>query len=182
MMILRSLSPLVYVLMSITLFLHMAIAIDRTFKYVHRPDDSCPRFLLISTDNQGFGDQLEHYIFYLHLAYLVGATVVLDDTAFTSVAKHHKGYQDYKNAAIFLGVNFNMNYSVLMTKYPILIKRQISYSDALRFNISTSDCHLLMTSSLYRFVHITIEYRQDLNSYFNYNYQLSQCYSTWKLV
>jgi hypothetical protein len=74
-------------------------------------DVGCPIYFLCNTGHEGFGDQLEHYVYCSYCAKLLNATVVLD--GFHGGPSHHHGTGEYREVAslLGLGLDFNLNWS-----------------------------------------------------------------------
>jgi hypothetical protein len=62
----------------------------------------CPRVIACRTDNGGFGDQLEHFVYCMQAALDMNATVMLDDMSF--LESGHKGAEEYLEASGLLGI------------------------------------------------------------------------------
>lgn len=73
-------------------------------------DPICPRVVRCSVGRQGFGDQLEQYIYCVRRAIVLNGTVVLSPDAFgrkpLAGKMKHSGFHDYFESAKLLGVRF----------------------------------------------------------------------------
>lgn len=110
-------------------------------------DENCPRFVLAETCTEGFGDQLEHFIYAMYIAKLLNGTVVTD--GFARGPLRHSGTTEYaKVAEELLGIDLHIMRE-LMTRYKPR-KHTVSYDQALEmFNKSTSTpCNTLIISDI----------------------------------
>ena len=81
---------------------------------------SCPKFVLASLGGGGLGDQLEHYLYYMYLAKLLDATLVVD--GFVSgnnlAGGLHSGSNEYGWIAEHLfGINMKFNATYVRALY-----------------------------------------------------------------
>ena len=81
---------------------------------------SCPKFVLASLGGGGIGDQLEHYLYYMYLAKLLDATLVVD--GFVSgnnlLGGLHSGSNEYSWIAEHLfGINMKFNATYVRSVY-----------------------------------------------------------------
>jgi hypothetical protein len=123
---------------------------------------SCPRFVLAELGGGGLGDQLEHYVYYLYLAKLMEATMVVDgfvQGGFDLQHRMHAGATEYAwIAEHLLGVNTRWNVSYVKATYRPT-ERAVSYDDAVAAKKHEAEggppsahylaCNTLMTSNIY---------------------------------
>jgi hypothetical protein len=69
-------------------------------------NQTCPRFFLCNTGSSGLGDQLEHYVYCLYVAKLLGATMIVN--GFQQGPASHHGHGEYRQVADLLGVDFGL--------------------------------------------------------------------------
>lgn len=68
-------------------------------------NSSCPIFILAKSGDQGLGDQLEHFIFSMNVAKLLGGTIIIDDTTNSFSYSWHKGGEEYRKIFSLLGIH-----------------------------------------------------------------------------
>ena len=77
---------------------------------------SCPKFVLANLGFEGIGDQLTRYLYFLYLAKLLDATLVVN--AQNMVSGPHHGATDYRWVAEHLfGINMKFNASYVRSVY-----------------------------------------------------------------
>lgn len=122
---------------------------------------SCARFVLAELGAQGLGDQLEHYVYYLYIAKILEATLVVDGfvTGFTLNNKVHSGAAEYAwIAEHLLNIPTKLNASYIRSIYHP-IEKKINYDEvvgAKRTEIEGRKaaaeylpCNTMVTSSIY---------------------------------
>lgn len=83
--------------------------------FQHSINFSCPRIVFVDTSNQGFGDRMEHYIFYMGIANLLRLPISFDGifTSYVRPAGHsnhkHSGFYDYGMLSSFFELNTTYN-------------------------------------------------------------------------
>ena len=70
----------------------------------------CPRIVLCETGASGLGDQLERWVFCLHVAQMLNATLALHSDSFRH-SHGHTGSGEYRQAAKLLSIQFKFNES-----------------------------------------------------------------------
>ena len=82
---------------------------------------SCPKFVLAELGSAGMGDQLEHYLYYLYLAKLLDATLVVDgfmNGGFYNTNALHSGSTEYRWVAEHLfGIPMKWNATYVRSVY-----------------------------------------------------------------
>lgn len=76
-------------------------------------DPDCPNLITVNTGKQGFGDQLERYIFALNLAKILNGTLLLRNS-FETGPSRHKGHEEYAELAAMLGIDASMTYGTMI--------------------------------------------------------------------
>ena len=71
----------------------------------------CPRIVLCETGRSGLGDQLERWVFCLHVSQMLNATLALHSESY-SHSHGHIGVSEYRRAALLLGIQFKFNQSL----------------------------------------------------------------------
>ena len=118
------------------------------FPHSYAVDNDCLRFVLGETCTEGFGDQLEHYIYSLYIAKLLNATVITDGFA-TGPAKHIRTDEYAKVAEKLLGIDFTVTAKTVMDKYHPKI-RTVSYDDAVTMyqQMRSTPCNSFIISDI----------------------------------
>ena len=115
---------------------------------------TCPLFVISRLGLKGFGDRLEHLIYYMNIARRLQATLIIESSSkdifsyWQQQDPPHDGASEYLTImAEFLGVNFSSNLSIIPSLLP---SRRINYDDLHRLvtKPNTVKCHTVFESSI----------------------------------
>lgn len=114
-------------------------------------DPNCPRFVKAELGLQGFGDQINHYYYYLHMAQLLSATLIVE--GFES--GFHVGQRYYHMISQFLGLKKDLNISSVNQIYNSTGNLKVIYlsfpelrSIIQRGELSKFPCNVVLRSNI----------------------------------
>lgn len=115
----------------------------------------CPRYVKCSTGGEGLGDQLEHYIYCVHVGVLLGAEVVVEGFEDGGHVGGARGHHEYLEVVKLLGVQPISRASVAVTlpnesftEQHVTFRQVLNIRDSSRTNNYSNPCRVVYLTDI----------------------------------
>jgi hypothetical protein len=115
-------------------------------------NQTCPRLFFCNVGTSGLGDQLEHFVYCMYVAKLLGATMIVE--GFQRGPTSHHGHTEYRQVAELLGIDFGLTLQGVQQTYPGLQRVELNMPQALELHAllangtQSATCNTLFVSDL----------------------------------